>query len=98
MKRITLLLSLIFSFNLTAQELTENRKIKIFNQKYFEAEYNVNGAIDKETGFLRINNSENFKSEYRDAKDIALDYLKHKLELYGLTDLSEFKIRKSVES
>jgi Zn-dependent metalloprotease len=97
-KLIILLLSILLSLNLTAQELTEKNKIKMHNLKHFEVEYTQDGAVDKETGFLRVNNSENFNSEHKDAKNIAMDYLQNKLEIYGLTDLSQFRIRKVAES
>jgi len=94
MKRVIILL-LILTINLNAQEL---KNYEILNLKHFEVEYAQEGVIDKETGFVRANSSEYFVSEYQDAKDIAMDYLQNKLELYGLTDLNEFRVRKVVES
>ena len=95
MKRIIILVLSILTVNLTAQELKD---YELLNLKHIEAEYMQEGAVDRETGFMRVNNSEYFKSEYQDAKDVAMDYLQNKLQLYGLTDLSEFRIRKVVES
>ncbi len=98
MKKLIIITLLILSTNLYAQELIDKSKMERFNLKHYEVEYTQEGTIDKETGYLRINSAENYKSKEQDAKNIAWDYLKNKLQLYGLTDLSEFRIRKVAES
>ena len=70
MKRIIILLFSILSISLNAQEL---KNYEILNLKYFEVEYKQEGAIDKETGSLRISNSEYFVSEQQEAREIAMD-------------------------
>ena len=98
MRKVIILLLSILSLNLNAQEMIDTNKLEYFNQKHFEVEYTQEGAIDKETGYLRVNNSEYFKSKHQEVKEIAMDYLQKKLQLYGLTDLTEFRLRKVAES
>ena len=98
MVRTIVILLLLLSNSVYAQELIDKSRIEILNQKHYEVEYSKEGAIDRESGFLRKNNSEYFVSEHQEAREIAMDYLQKKGQLYGLTDLTEFRLRKVAES
>ena len=98
MRKIIIILLLLLSYSIHANELLDKSRLEIFNQKHFEVEYTQKGTIDKETGFLRVNNSEYFVSEHKEAREIAMNYLQNKVQLYGLNDLTEFRLRKVVES
>jgi len=101
MKKILPLLLFVLPIILTiAQKVEELPMLKKLNLKPIETIIDEQGRkIDKETGALRINRNEYFKSEAEDANEIAWSFLQTKQEVYGLShNLNDIKIKRIVES
>jgi Zn-dependent metalloprotease len=80
----------------SAQESSESSMLEKFNLKPIESVINERGEeIDPETKVLRDNRNESFKSESKEANEVALSFLQARRELYGLSDNpNDFKIER----
>ena len=83
-----------------AQKLKESAALEKFNLKPIESVIDEQGRkIDKETKALRINRNEYFKSDAKEASEIALFYLQAKRDVYGLNrNLDDIKVVNVQES
>ena len=90
MKKIVSLILLVLSISFVyAQKSEEAVMFERLNLK----------SIDKSTNVLRVNRSENFQSEAKEADAIALFYLQAKRDVYGLSNnLNDIKVAATVES
>jgi len=85
---------------MNAQKSEESAMLKKLNLKPIEFVIDEQtGKRDKETNALRVNWNESFKSEAKEANEIALFYLQEKREVYGLSSsLSDIKVVETIKS
>ena len=97
---VTILLALPISF-VYAQKREESLMLEKINLKSIESVFDEQaGKIDKETQALRLNFLEDFKTDSKEAHEIALAYLMEKQDLFGLNgrNLETVKFSKSMET
>jgi len=101
MKKIIIFILLALSITfVNAQRSKESSNLEKFNLKPIETIFdNQLGKIDKETNALRINRNQHFKSESKEASEIAWSYLQAKQDVYGISNtLDNIKMVKTIES
>ena len=101
MKKIGFFILLIVSFNLmNAQKTREVTMLEKLNLKPIESFFDEHtGKKDLETHALRVSLNEHFKSEAKEATEIAWSYLYAKQDDYKLSNkLDDMKIVKTIDS
>jgi Zn-dependent metalloprotease len=101
MKIRILLILFVFSFTLIyAQKADEHEIFEKINHKQIECVFDEYGRkVDKETNALRINRNEYYKSDSKEADEIALSYLNDNRDIYGLSNNpNEIKITQIAET
>ena len=81
-----ILLALSITF-VNAQRPRESSNLEKFNLKPIESVFDDQGKkVDKETKALRVNRNQHFKSEAKEASEVAWAYLQTEREVYGISN------------